>query len=147
MGKVLSFRGRLDDGEQEAVALHTNNGLIGYKIIKLQIISERPGHTNAENLFKVFSVKQSAAPDEYVDFSDQTLLAVAYYTNHATDKNDSSTIIFDNIVFNQDIHITHKDIDSGEACNYHIELEQMPLQIDQQTVATLKDIRNNKVPS
>jgi hypothetical protein len=142
MSKIKSFRGRLDDGESNTIALHTNNGLIGYRIVKLQIISERPGHTNAENLFKIWSTTQTAAPDEYVDFSDQRLLAVAYYSNHATDKVDATTIIFDNVVFNQDLFIEHKDIDTDEACNYYIELEQINLSLDEQTVATLKNIRN-----
>ena len=36
----------------------------------------------------------------------------------------------------------HKDFTSGEPVNYYIELEQMPLALDENTVATLKDIRN-----
>jgi hypothetical protein len=144
MSKIKSFRGRLDDGGIETISLHTNNGLTGYQIVKLQIISERPGHTNAENLFKVWSVSQvGTTPDEYVDFNDQTLLAVAYYANHASNKVDTSTIIFDNAIVNQDISLTHKDIDSGEACNYYLELKQMPLDLNEATVATLKNIRNN----
>ena len=44
--------------------------------------------------------------------------------------------------FNQDIYVTMKDSSTGESCNYYIELEQMKLNLDEQTVATLKDIRN-----
>tara|TARA_Y100000593_G_scaffold36626_1_gene71147 strand:+ start:148 stop:579 length:432 start_codon:yes stop_codon:yes gene_type:complete len=139
---IKSFRGRIDDGEQQKITLHTRDGSTGYKIKKLQIIAERPGHTNVENLLKVWSEEQSTAPDEYVDFSDQRLLAVAYYANHASNKVDATTIIFDNVVFNQDIFINHKDIDTGEACNYHIELEQVKLDLNENTVATLRDIRN-----
>ena len=139
---IKTFRGLLTDGSQETINLHTITGKTGYRIVKLQIIAERPGHTNVENLFKVWSAEQTAAPDEYVNFGDMTLLAVAYYANHSSNKVDTSTIIFDNIIFNQDIFITHKDIDSGEACNYHIELEQIKLDSNETAVATLKNIKN-----
>ena len=59
----------------------------------------------------------------------------------------SAGIVFDNEKFNQDIYVTCKDISDGEKCNYYIELEQSKLDLNEQTVATLKDIRNNNVPS
>ena len=45
--------------------------------------------------------------------------------------------------FNQDIFVTVSDANAGSVrCNYYIELEQMSLDLSEQTVTTLKDIRN-----
>ena len=54
---------------------------------------------------------------------------------------EDMTIIFDNMVFNQDIYITAK-AEQGTNVNYYIELEATKLALDENTVATLKDIRN-----
>ena len=43
------------------------------------------------------------------------------------------------MIFNQDIYVTNYG--SG-AMNYYIELEQIKLDLNENTVATLKDIRN-----
>ena len=47
------------------------------------------------------------------------------------------------MTFNQDIYITHTNLhaDAGPV-NYYIELEQIKLDLNENTVATLKDIRN-----
>ena len=49
--------------------------------------------------------------------------------------------IFDNTIVNQDIYITHSDIVGTTPCNYYLELEQVKLDLNENTVATLKDIR------
>ena len=52
-------------------------------------------------------------------------------------------VIFDNEKFNQDIFVTNVDVVGNSApINYYIELEQIKLSLDENTVATLKDIRN-----
>ena len=51
-------------------------------------------------------------------------------------------VTFDGEIFNQDIFVTHVDTEGALECNYYIELEQMALDLNEQTVATLKDIRN-----
>ena len=48
------------------------------------------------------------------------------------------------MTFNQDIYVTHTDVLGAGACNYYIELEQFKLDLSENTVATLKDIRNIK---
>ena len=56
--------------------------------------------------------------------------------------------MFDKEIFNQDIYITHHnqhDTDTS-ACNYYIELEQVKLDLSENTVATTKDIRNITQP-
>ena len=45
------------------------------------------------------------------------------------------------MTFNQDIYITCK---SSGNMNYYMELEQIKLDLNENTVATLKDIRNIK---
>jgi hypothetical protein len=134
---IKSFRGQLANDGTDTISLHTNNGSTGYKIVKLHIIDGQPGDKNSKNLFQIYKINKGVGAT--VDFSDNTLLGVAY----RTPQYNADTIIFDNEVFNQDIYIFHKDI-SGNAtsCNYYIELEVMKLALDENTVATLKDIRN-----
>ena len=148
MSKIKSFRGKLADGAQEQISLQTNNGLTGYKIVKFEIMSQEPyGGGSGEHLMQIWSIEQTPASiTGDVDFSDQTLLGSAISNNSTSgyDNPNVTTVIFDNITFNQDIYVTHHDGQSSLACNYHIELEQMPLTLDEQTVATLKDIRNIK---
>tara|TARA_Y100001937_G_C6938136_1_gene249106 strand:- start:23 stop:466 length:444 start_codon:yes stop_codon:yes gene_type:complete len=139
---VKSFRGLMGDGDIETISLHTNDGSTGYKIIKLQLFAANPGLVNQEMVVKVFSIPQTTATSA-TDFSDNTLLAVSYYKAHeAPNNNFMTTTIFDNAKFNQDIHLTCKDASTGESVNYYIELEQVKLSLDENTVATLKDIRN-----
>ena len=137
---IKSFRGLIADGGQDTITLHTINGSTGYKIIKFQIIDKAPGTLNTENLVKIYKVNQSAV-DGVVEFSDPTLLGVAFRAPQYA--SGDGNIIFDGEIFNQDIHITHKDISlNGSLCNYYIELEQVKLDLNENTVATLKDIRN-----
>ena len=143
MSKIKSFRGKIADDGIDTISLHTNNGSTGYRITKLQIMPETPGTVNSEQMIKIYSVPQTTATAT-VDFNDQTLLAVAYIENHQ-DRNYNGlpqVIIFDNTIFNQDIYVTHANADGTDASNYYIELEQIKLDLNQNTVATLKDIRN-----
>ena len=141
---IKTFRGLLADGDQQTISLHTNNGAIGYRIKQLQIITKTPYQTNeAEHIVKIFSTPQTAI-DGTVDMSDTTLLAVAI-TNNAKAGYETfigQQIIFDNSVTNQDMYITHFESHASEPCNYYIELEQVRLDLNENTVATLKDIRN-----
>ena len=142
---IKSFRGKIADDGIDTISLHTNTGSTGYKINKFQVMPATPGNATQESVMKIFKIPQTAA-SATVDFSDNTLLAAALYKQEA---NASQTaqgveIIFDNEKFNQDIYITHKDAATGEAMNYYIELESMSLALDENTVATLKDIRNIK---
>lgn len=139
---IKSFKGQMADEDIETIPLSTNNGSIGYRIKKFELFAANPGLVNQENVVKIFSVTQSTATSA-TDFSDNTLLAVSYYkANEAPNTNFVTTTIFDNMVFNQDIHLTCKDASTGESVNYYIELEQIKLSLDENTVATLKDIRN-----
>ena len=141
---IKTFRGTIADGGQDTIVLHTNDGSMGYRIVKFQTFPTEPGEQNIESTAKIYKVSQSTI-DNTVDFSDNTLLAAAYYQD-GTDTNFSGSeiIVFDNEIFNQDIYITAVDVTSNQFTNYHIELEQVKLDLNESTVATLKDIRNIK---
>ena len=53
----------------------------------------------------------------------------------------NTAVVFDNVKFNQDIYITHQDEAVGQSFNYYLELEQVKLDLNEATVATLKDMR------
>jgi len=125
---IKTFRGKVADGGQDTVVLHTNNGSTGYRIVKLEVIAPTPGAVNAELVTKVYTKSQTSV-DGAIDFSDSTLIACAYWQESSShDAPQSQTIIFDRVTFNQDIYVTCYDGSASNATNYHIE--------------TLKDIRN-----
>lgn len=137
-----SFRGKLASGAQETISLHTNNGSTGYRITKFQILPDAWGAATQEISVQVYTIPGKTASNA-IDFSDNTLLAVACQTYNlsANTAGDVPVVVFDNVTFNQDIYVVAFDAD-GNAVNYHIELEQVKLNLDENTVATLKDIRN-----
>ena len=143
----------LADGGQETINLHTNDGSIGYRITKFQNMNVNPGSQLIEGVMKIFKIPPTEVSDgaggtlpavnSRVDFSDQTLIAAAYHEdNDSTAYSTSQVIIFDNEIFNQDIYITFKDVSTGQSMNYYIELEQIKLDLNENTMATLKDIKN-----
>ena len=144
---IKTFRGKIADGAQDTVHLHTSDGSIGYRIIKFQGIGAEPGTTSMDSTMKIYKIKQTTI-DNAVDFSDQTLLGVCFINDNAQRQLDvNSAVIFDGEIFNQDIYITHEDTGASEPCNYYIELEQVKLDLSENTVATLKDIRNVTTPT
>ena len=140
---IKSFRGLIADGTQDSIILHTNDGSTGYRINKFQLIQNTPGTgQSVEACMKIYKVQQTTI-DNVVDFSDQTLLGVAYYQdNNGTAENSTLDVIFDGEIFNQDIFITHVDSDGAVPMNYYLELEQIKLDLNENTVATLRDLRN-----
>ena len=139
---IKSFRGLLADNANETISLHTNDGSTGYRIKKFEIIAQKPGNVHNESVVKIYSIPQSSV-DAFIDFSDNTLLAAGYYRDDSSRVySQSDTVVFDNMTFNQDIYITHVDVEVGESINYYIELEKIKLDLSENTVATLKDIRN-----
>ena len=144
---IKSFRGLLVDGGTDIVSLHTNTGSTGYRIVKFSLMCKQPGAGNQESVVKIYKIPRTTAiptAGATINFSDNTLLAAGIFTastNQKTDPEDLS-VIFDNEVFNQDIYITHTDNEGSLDINYYIELEQVKLDLNENTVATLKDIRN-----
>ena len=138
---IKSFRGKMVDGGMDTISLHTNDGSVGYRIKKVQCVPENPGTTNTEHVFKIYKIPQTAVTGS-IDFSDNTLLASVYLSSRDDRYGGDNIIVFDNEVFNQDIYLTHDDTNNAGAVNYYIELEQVKLDLNENTVATLKDIRN-----
>jgi len=144
---IKTFRGQIVDEGQDTIVLHTNNGSTGYRIVKFDLLPNLTGAINAELVCKIYSVSQTTV-DAEVNFSDNTLLAVGYFKIHqdsstgSNELGDPYSVIFDNMIFNQDIYITAIDTHGSNVTNYYIELEQMSLDLSESTVATLKDIRN-----
>jgi hypothetical protein len=145
---IKSFRGKITGStgqEQETIHLSTNNGSTGYRIKKFQVMPEDPFTGNTEYVCKIFSISQTTF-DTKVDFSDNTLLGVAAVndTGGWGGNLPDDNVIFDNVTFNQDIYVSMKHVSGSDSLNYYIELEQVKLDLNENTVATLKDIRNIK---
>jgi len=140
---IKTFRGLIADNTQDTIVLHTNDGSTGYRIVKFQVMGP-DGNTNVEVIVKIYKVSQGASSTD-IDFSDQTLLAAAVI-NDSTGRETLPVpiIIFDTEVFNQDIYVTNAAHDNPSSVNYYIELEQVKLDLSESTVATLKDIRNER---
>ena len=143
MSRIVSFRGRMANDDIETIALETNTGLIGYRIVKFDIFPVDPFKDDYESIVQVFKTPQTAASDE-VDFSNNRLIAAAMHSSRGSSESypEDKWVLFDNEKFNQNIFVTYKDQKTNSGCNYYIELEQMKLDLNEQTVATLKDIRN-----
>jgi len=141
---IKTFRGQIKSSAEDSIVLHTNTGHMGYRITKFEVMPATPGAASYEYVVKIYKISQTTI-DGAVDFSDQELLGTAFLQGNATsDTVDHINIVFDQEIFNQDIYITNYDVDGDtEAVNYYIELEQMKLDLNENTVATLKDIRNN----
>ncbi len=141
---IKSFRGMIADGGIDTITLHTNTGSTGYRIKKFQVMTaDIPGSIESSNLIALFKYEQDAVAEQ-VSFDDPTLLAAIDYRQHDNEAYGivANQIVFDNEIFNQDIYITHIETLSNKPCNYYMELEQVKLDLNENTVATLKDIRN-----
>jgi len=142
MSRIVSFRGLIAHGAQDTIVLHTIDGSTGYRIVKFKLIPPAPGVSNGENVVKIYKISQTTV-DGLIDFSENTMLGAGYYAAESSSYSDNETIVFDQEIFNQDIYITNLDArGNSTSMNYYIELEQMPLDLNENTVATLKDIRN-----
>jgi len=149
---IKTFRGLIPGDTIDTIALHTNNGSTGYKVHKLQIIQMTPGGLPIEGMVKVWKVQPTAAEitNSLFDLSDNRIIAIGWWSadTSANIYPDDMIIIFDNEIFNQDIYVSYHDIrGGGDSMNYYIELEQVKLALDENTVATLKDIRNITAPA
>jgi len=147
---IKTFRGLIGDGTQDTIILHTIDGSMGYRVVKFEIFPEQPGQVSYESTVQIWKVSQTEpiSPSAVtVDFSNQELLGAAYYGQYSTisSANQAQVVTFDGEVFNQDIYITHTNVEGSGAVypiNYYIELEQVELDLNESTVATLKDLKN-----
>jgi len=146
---IKTFRGLIADGAVDTIVLHTNDGSTGYRIVKFEMFPYQPGTATVENTITIHKTKPTGSTSAVtVDFSDQTLLAAGtFHESHADNVVTKFFTIFDNEVFNQDIYVAHTDTGGAIPVNYYIELEQVKLDLNENTVATLKDIRNVTAPA
>ena len=140
---IKTFRGMIVDGGQDTIVLHTNNGSMGYRIVKFQIFPNQPGTVDYESLVQIFKLEQTTVPTSSgtTDFSDQALLGANYLVGN-NDTYAALHTVFDQEIFNQDIFVTHTANTGSASINYYIELEQIKLDLSESTVSTLKNIRN-----
>ena len=144
MSRISSFRGQLASGEQERINLHTITGMTGYQIVKFQVMSALPFQSADEHIVKIYKTDQTNNVDGTIDFENNRLLGAAIINSDSAGYRYASNpvIIFDNEKFNQDIYVTAFNGDGTASVNYYIELKGVRLDLSEQTVATLKDIRN-----
>ncbi len=140
---IKTFKGLLADDTEQIIRLSTNEGLRGYKIKKLQLFPSNYNVTDEYNC-RVYSVAGKTNNTTF-NFDDPQLLAAAYFenSNGVDPVSKDAVVVIDNKKINQDIFIQHKS-QSGNSCNYYLELETMTLTKDEATVATLKDMRGRE---
>ena len=83
-----------------------------------------------------------------INFADSTLLAAGVIrAGTGVSQPLTVTTVFENEKFNQNIFVTLKGSGSGynQDINYYLELKESKLSLDEQTVATLTNIRNAKM--
>jgi len=139
---VKTFRGLLADGGQDRIRLSTMKGKVGYRIVKFQIIHDAPGTANWESIVKLYKSEQSSIT-ALINFTDTDLLGAAFQAGNANAPAyaTSQVIMFDRETFNQDIYITHSEIDGSGGINYYLELEVIPLDDKGAEYTTVKDLR------
>ncbi len=118
---IKTFRGQIADDGTDTIRLSTQNGMTGYRIVKLQLYPVEAGQQNTENTLKIYKVPQTSV-DNNVDFRDTNLLAAAYYQD-GTDVNLAGyhlESVFDREIINQDIYLTHTDTASDQGINFPI---------------------------
>jgi len=140
---IKAFKGVVPDDTVQKINLHSNDGKTGYRIIKFQTIPQNVTTTTNEAIVKIYSKVQTTATAD-IDFSDTTLLAVSFWSNNADThlQSEDTVTIFDKEIFNQDIYVTLVNVTSSDPLNYYLELEQISLDLNEATVATLQSIRN-----
>ncbi len=142
---IKTFKGLAADDSITKIRLSTNEGLVGYRILKLRVMAEDYTASN-EVCVKLFTVEPEAATATF-DFSDPTMVAAAYLdaptAAHAYGTDDA--IVVDNKIVNQDMFLTAKDsAGAAKSANWYLELEQVKLDLNEATVATLKDMRGRE---
>lgn len=142
---IKTFKGLAADDTITQIRLSTNDGLTGYRIIQMRIMAEDYTASN-EVVVKLFTSEPSSATSTF-DFSSPTLVAAAFLdaptAAHAYGTDDA--IVVDNKIVNQDLWLTVKDqAGAGKGANWYLELEKVKLDLNEATVATLKDMRGSK---
>ena len=138
-----TFKGLMASGTELRIRLGTNDGLTGYKIIKFQLFPNNYNVTDEYN-FRVYSVANKTNNTTF-NFDDPQLLVAAYLenSNGVDPVSKEGVVVIDNKKINQDIYNQHTS-QSANSCNFYMELEQVKLDINEATVATLKNMRGRE---
>ena len=64
MSRIVSFRGLMENDTQDTIVLHTTNGSMGYRIVKFEIMGNKPGAEDYEAVIKVYKVSQTTIDAE-----------------------------------------------------------------------------------
>ena len=137
---IKTFRGLLADGGQDKINLKTLKGEIGYRIVKFQMLGYAPGSQEQESIIKVYKISQTTI-DNVCDFTDGDLLAAGFYSSDDSPSSSTLIVTFDQEIFNQDVFVTHSEVNGARSCNYYLELEQVKLNENESTMATLQSLR------
>jgi len=142
---TVTFRGVLAPTQQRRLHLSTNNGMMGYRIKKFQIISSAPMAQDVSLVMKI-RLTEDDNVGATINFEDPSLVAVSTYEDtNSKELPNSQYIIFESEIFNQDIFVTCADADGNTTtANYYLELEKIKLDLNASTVSTLKNIRQDK---
>ena len=147
---IKTFRAKIDNNTVHTLRLSTNNGLIGYKIKKFQVMNDAPSSQDYEQVYKIYTTETNddvVTPTNTINLSDQQLIAVAFDNGQGgTPGRFFTGIIHEDMIVNQDLYITMLAASGGgtTAGNYMVELEQIKLDHDEAAVATLKDMRGRE---
>jgi len=148
---IKAYRGMLANGGQDKINLRSNKGDIGYKIHKFELMTNQPGDAGAdsEHVVMIWSVERTSTElgnttTTDPDFTNNELLGAGYQLQDVAGSGHGYWIstIFDKEMFNQNIYITQRDTGGNAvACNYYLELEQVKLNENESTMATLQSLR------
>ena len=140
---IRTFRGKIEKEQIRRIKLSSNTGMRGFKIKRFDCMPD--GFGNTEMVLQLFTVQPTAA-SAVIDFTNSTLIAAAMLSQSSSAESnpEDRVIIFDNVTFNQDIYLTAAESSNADVINYHIELEQVQLDLNEATVATLKDMRGRE---
>jgi len=53
---IKTFRGLIADGVVDTIPLHTNDGSMGYRIVKFEVIQEKPGAQDTESTVTISKI-------------------------------------------------------------------------------------------
>ena len=127
MSKIKTFRGLLNDLQQDRIYLAGGEVDKGYKITKFELIAAAPASQDSVNIVKITTTKQST-PTAAIDFNDDSLLAAGVMQSTSSYAyGEYTAVVFDQVVVNQDIFIANKDYATGEGVNYYLELEEFKM--------------------
>ena len=97
---------------------------------------------DVESVLQIFATDPGTASND-INFADSTLLAAGVIrAGTGVSQPLTVTTVFENEKFNQNIFVTLKGNSYTRDVNYYLELKESKLSLDEQTVATLTNIRN-----